>query len=79
MTREHKENKDIPERVKAALEAKLSPDELTEEEQEVWADLFFEKTATLTPEAKAFFAERRLKGLGVGLDENGKLVRRSDK
>ncbi|WP_170335094.1 hypothetical protein [Ruegeria arenilitoris] len=78
MAREHKENKDAPERVKAALEAKLSPDELTTEEQEVWLDEFMERTATLTPEAKAFFEDRRRLGLGVGLDENGILVRGSD-
>ncbi|MFY2826585.1 hypothetical protein [Ruegeria sp. MALMAid1280] len=69
---------EIPERIQAALHAELSPDDLTADEQEVWLDAFMEKTATLTPEAKAFYENRRWLGLGVGLDEDGNLVRGRD-
>jgi hypothetical protein len=68
----------VNERVKAVLEGKLSPDALTKEEYEICSALFMEKMARPGPQEKVFFAERRRKGLGVGLDENGKLVRGSD-
>ena len=61
-------------RIRAALEAELSPDELTGDEQEVWiAELGTEMTTPPSDE-KAFFSRRRRKGQGVGMDEDGKLI-----
>lgn len=80
LTREEANDRDgVSERAKTALEAKISPDDLTEKEQEVWIELFATKMAKPGPNDKAFFAERQRKGLGAGLDENRRLVRGSDK
>lgn len=75
---EDKGNKGVTERVKAALEGNLSPGELSDEEQENWAALFMEKVTNPGPRERAVFEERRRKGLGVGLDEDGNLARGSD-
>ena len=60
--------------VKQALSASLSPDALSDEEQEIsvteFAELMTEPSATET----AIFAERQRLGRGVGLDEHGVLV-----
>ncbi len=66
-------------KVAAALDASLSPDQLSAEEHEVWLAAFAEKMAEPGETARAFFARRRQLGLGVGLDESGNLVRASDK
>lgn len=65
-------------RIGAALEASLSPDELTAEEQEVWLNAFAEKMAEPSETEKTFFKRRRQLGLGVGLADNGEIVRESD-
>ncbi|WP_281995186.1 hypothetical protein [Ruegeria faecimaris] len=69
---------DSNERVKAALESKLSPGELSDEEHEAWAALFMEKMSNPGPRERAVFEERRRKGLGVGLDEDGNSIHGSD-
>ena len=38
-----------------------------------------DKLSAPGPKEEAVFEERRKKGLGVGLDENGKLVKESDR
>ncbi len=65
-------------RVKATLECHLAPSDLTDEEHEIWADVFMQKMVNPTPEEGAFFAERHRKGLGVGLDEGGSIVHASN-
>ncbi|CUH45108.1 hypothetical protein [Ruegeria atlantica] len=65
-------------RVKAALEGHLAPSDLTDEEHEIWADVFMQQMANPTPAEGAFFAERRRKGLGVGHDEGGSFVHASN-
>ena len=61
-------------RVTAALDGRLDPVELREEEAIAWLDAFTEKMATPAPTEQAFFAERRQLGRGVGLDAAGNLV-----
>lgn len=61
-------------RVTAALDGRLDPVELREEEAIAWLDAFTEKMATPAPTEQAFFAERRRLGRGVGLDAAGNLV-----
>ncbi|WP_349367966.1 hypothetical protein [Salinarimonas sp.] len=51
------------------------PEELTEEQGATWADEFMESMRAPGVEKESFFAERRGLGRGVGLDENGALVR----
>ncbi|MGS4987510.1 hypothetical protein ACVDG9_06050 [Roseibium sp. RP-7] len=41
-------------------------------------DTLTDKMAVPRPNEEAFFEERRRKGLGVGLDDNGNLVNASD-
>ncbi len=62
------------ERVRAALRAELSPDELTGEEQAVFDDEFFALLEQPSEIEDAFFAKMREDGLGVGLDDDGNLV-----
>lgn len=61
-------------RIRSALEASLSPDDLSAEEQEVWFGEFAEATTEATEQELAFFAERSRLGRGVGLDDAGELV-----
>lgn len=42
-------------------------------------DAFIDKVAAPGPNEEAFFEERRRKGLGVGLDENGNLISECDR
>ena len=42
-------------------------------------DAFIDKIAAPGPNEEAFFEERRRKGLGVGLDENGNLISERDR
>lgn len=61
-------------RVTAALDGRLDPVELREEEAIAWLDAFTEKMSAPAPTEQAFFAERRQLGRGVGLDAAGNLV-----
>lgn len=61
-------------RIREVLSGLFSPDDLTAEEQEVFFEEFSDAMWDVTPEQKAFFAERKLSGKGVGLDENDNLV-----
>lgn len=61
-------------RVTAALDGRLDPVELREEEAIAWLDAFTEKMSAPAPTEQAFFAERRKLGRGVGLDAAGNLV-----
>ena len=61
-------------RVTAALDGRLDPVALREEEAIAWLDGFTEKLAGPTPSEKAFFASRKRLGRGVGLDAAGNLV-----
>ena len=64
-------------RVAAALRDELSPDDLTGPEQEFRIREINEKMAEPSKRELEFFKERRRLGIGVGLDENGKLFKRS--
>ncbi|WP_404378629.1 DUF29 family protein [Caenispirillum salinarum] len=66
-------------RLRAALAGRASPDELTPEEHAAWLEAFSKKMSEPTPEEEAYFAERRRRGVGVGLDEAGRLIRASDR
>lgn len=61
-------------RINAVLAGKAPTTTLSKEEYAVWSDRFDELLASPTPEAEAFFAERRRLGLGSGLDADGNLV-----
>lgn len=61
-------------RIAAALRAELSPDDLTGPEQDVWMNEVNKKMAIPSKRELEFFKERRRLGIGVGLDETGKIV-----
>ncbi|MBP0484051.1 hypothetical protein [Sagittula salina] len=61
-------------RVAAALAGRLSPGELTDEEDAAWEEAFVKLMGEPGPDEEAFFARHRKLGLGVGLDEAGNLV-----
>ncbi|WP_417260622.1 TA system antitoxin ParD family protein [Celeribacter sp.] len=61
-------------RITAALDGRLDPSELTEEEDAVWTEVFIEKMGEPSDEEKTLFAERRRLGIGVGLDASGNLI-----
>lgn len=61
-------------RVELALKRQLSISDLKRDEQEVYLDRIEELQALPTPEEQAFFEARRLRGVGVGMDETGSLV-----
>ena len=65
-------------RIRSVLEAKLSPDELTAEEQEVWFAEFADKMTESSQAEEDFFRNRRQLGRGVGLSETGELVYESE-
>ena len=58
----------------AALEGKLDPVHLSEEEHDIWFEDLADKLRNPGPDEETFFAKRRELGLGVGLDENDNLV-----
>ena len=62
-------------RVRAALSGDADAGALTAEERAVFLDGFGEALAQPLPEEERFWAERRSRGGGVGLDERGRLVR----
>lgn len=61
-------------RIRAALAGKLETTALSAEEKDVWLDSFTEELMQSSPEENEFFARRRKLGLGVGLDDTGRLV-----
>jgi hypothetical protein len=61
-------------KVDLALKAVISPDALTEAEQEEFFDRFADQLKKPDAKVDAFWAERRRLGLGVGMDEAGNLV-----
>ena len=63
--------------VRDALEALISPDQLSEEEREVWRVGFADHMRNAGAEEKRFFQDRRQKGRGVGRDSSGALVHQS--
>ena len=62
-------------RVEQALRGLSAPAELSLEEQEVHVDAFADALWSPSEREEAFFAERRQRGLGVGLDEDGTIQR----
>ncbi|PHS04471.1 MAG: hypothetical protein COA78_16550 [Blastopirellula sp.] len=60
--------------ITSVLEAGMSPDELTPEEQEVWFTQFADKMTEPSESETAFFDKRRSLGRGVGLSESGELI-----
>ena len=61
-------------KISAVLAGEMQTRELTPEEKSVWLDRFTDLMGEPGPEEEAFFADRRRRGLGVGLDEKGNLV-----
>ncbi|MFW8634423.1 hypothetical protein [Cribrihabitans pelagius] len=61
-------------RLTDALEGRLDPCELTDEEHAAWVKAFNNLMGEPGPEEEAFFARRRKLGLGVGLDDEGRLI-----
>ncbi len=61
-------------RINAALQAALSPDDLSGEEQEVWFAQFADTLAEPANDETAFYSRRRKLGRGVGLSDAGNLV-----
>ncbi len=62
-------------RVEEALTGKRSQDDLTGVEQDVWMAGVADAMKEPTPKELAFFDERRQRGVGVGMNENGDIVR----
>ena len=65
-------------RITDALEGKIDPAELGDEEGAAWLDAFTAKMSEPSEQERAFFERRQKLGLGVGLDAGGNLVRASD-
>lgn len=61
-------------RVESAFSQQLAITELTEAEHAVWSVLLIENLIRPSAEEEGFFAERRAKGLGVGLDDHGNII-----
>jgi hypothetical protein len=62
-------------RIPAALSAELEVEKLTPEEHAVWSAKFAEAMDQPGPEEETYFKNRRKLGLGVGLDDDGAIVR----
>jgi len=62
--------------IEEALKALRSIDTLTEQQQEAYLDRLEDEMAKETPAERAFWEDRQSKGLGVGMDEDGKPVGR---
>lgn len=60
--------------IDAALAGALLPEDLSAEESAVYEEEFCKAVGVPTEEERAFFADRRARGLGVGLDETGRIV-----
>ena len=66
-------------RVKLVLEGRLDTAGLTEgEKKAAWLDEFTKKMAEPTADENEFFTQRRMFGLGVGLDASGNLIYAKD-
>lgn len=61
-------------RVQLVLEGRLDTAELNEGEEAAWLDEFTNKMAEPTADEQKFFTQRRMFGLGVGLDAGGNLI-----
>lgn len=61
-------------RVTAALEGRIDPRDLREEEGAAWLDAFTEKMSVPSAAENKLFASRRKLGRGVGLDAAGDLI-----
>jgi len=61
-------------KISAILVGEMQTRELTRAEKSVWLDRFTDLMGEAGPAEEAFFADRRRRGLGVGLDEKGNLV-----
>lgn len=61
-------------RISSVLEAEITPDELTPEEQEVWFTQFANKMTQPSENERVFFESRRRLGRGVGLSDAGDLI-----
>lgn len=64
-------------RVRDALQALIPPEQLSEEEAEVWRAGFLDRMRKPDREEERFFQERRSKGLGVGRDNTGAIAHQS--
>ncbi len=64
-------------RVRAALNGAVSPDTLTDEEQEIWAADFAEQMTRPSDGEITAFETRKILGQGVGLSDEGTLVYQS--
>jgi hypothetical protein len=62
-------------RIEAALAGTLDPGLLSEDELRIYDDALIDSFATPSPQAIAFFAERKNKPGSVGYDDQGRLVR----
>ncbi len=62
-------------RIEEALTGKRSQKDLTGVEQDVWIAGVADAMKEPTPKEIAFFEERRQRGVGVGMNENGDIVR----
>lgn len=62
-------------RVRAALDGRCDPEELTEHEWELFDELRFQSIGEPTAENDAFFAALKTTDGAVGYDENDRLVR----
>lgn len=62
-------------RIKDALRGLVDQDTLSGDEQEVFFEHFADSMWEESPEMNKFFAERRKSGVGVGLDDEGNLVK----
>lgn len=57
---------------------KIMPEDLPDIPSDSWLDAMCDATSGPTPESEAFFADRRRRGLGVGLSEDGLIIAQSD-
>jgi hypothetical protein len=61
-------------RIKDALRATFSPDDLTADEQDVWFTQFAAEVSEPTKHEAAFYAKRCKLGRGVGMTDSGELI-----
>lgn len=61
-------------RLSAVLKGRQETSSLSPEEKDVWMASLTEHMSRPGPEEEAFFRARREQGLGVGLDEEGRIV-----